>query len=119
MQVIVDDNCVQQSESTGYAYTTILLKSGAVQYGLSSTGYEQISQERVESRGMGVDEIYLRQVFAIHSPGFAWQGASMAGLSPTDTELAKAANWDRVATYNQNCKFAALIHEIPDAWDIV
>lgn len=118
LQVIVDDNCIKQSESGGYTYTTILLKPGALQIGFSTNGYETISYERVEARGMGVDEVYLRQVFAIHSPGFAWQGASMAGLSPTDTELAKASNWNRVASLAQNCKFAALLHDIPAAWNI-
>ena len=119
LQVIVDDNCIQQSESSGYAYTTLLLKPGALQVGFSGNGYGSISYNRVEDRGMGVDEIFLRTVFAIHSPCFAWVGASMAGLSPTNNELAKAANWNRVASYAQNAKFCALIHEIPDAWDIV
>lgn len=118
MEVIVDDNCIRQSESGGYAYTTLILKPGAIQVGYSSNGYESLSYDRVEDRGMGVDQVFSRSVFAVHSPGFAWQGASMAGLSPTNTELAKAANWDRVASSAQNCKFTALIHEVPDAWEV-
>jgi hypothetical protein len=118
MEVIIDDNCIRQSESGGYAYTTMLLKPGAVQVGYSSAGYESLSYDRIESRGMGVDEVYSRSVFALHSPGFAWQGASMAGLSPTNNELAKAVNWNRVASNAQNCKFTALIHEVPDAWEV-
>lgn len=118
MQVIVDDNCIRQAESGGYAYTTILLKPGALQVGYSSAGYETLSYNRVEDRGMGVDEAFSRSVFALHSPGFAWVGASMAGLSPTNNELAKGANWNRVASNAQNCKWAALIHEVPDAWEI-
>lgn len=118
MEVIVDDNCIRQAESGGYAYTTLLLKPGAMQVGYSSAGYESISYDRVEGRGMGVTQVYSRSVFAVHSPGFAWQGASMAGLSPTNNELAKGANWDRVASSAQNCKWAALIHEVPDAWEV-
>ena len=67
---------------------------------------------------MGVSQVFSRSVFGIHSPGFAWQGASMAGLSPTNNELAKAANWNRVASSAQNAKWCALIHEVPDAWEV-
>jgi hypothetical protein len=116
MQVIVDDNITRASESGGYSYYTFLLKPGAVQYGLSSVNYEPTSFDRIEDRGMGVDVMYTRRVFAMHYPGFAWQEASVAGLSPTYTELAKGANWDRVASSNQLCRFAALLHEIPSAW---
>lgn len=118
MEVIVDDNVVRQSESGGYAYYTFVFKPGALKMGTSSVGYEPTSMERVEGRGMGVDELYTRTVFALHSPGFAWVGASVAGSSPTDSELAKGANWNRVASSAQNCKFACLIHEVPDAWEI-
>jgi len=118
MEVIVDDNLVRMSESGGYAYYTYLFKPGAIHMGSSSVGYEPTSIERVEGRGMGVEELYTRTVFAFHVDGFAWQGASMAGLSPTDDELAKGSNWNRVASNAQNCKWAALLHEIPDDWEV-
>ncbi|MCP3680465.1 MAG: hypothetical protein GY782_09550, partial [Gammaproteobacteria bacterium] len=98
MEVIVDKNLPILS-TTPNVYLTVIYKAGALQFGQSSARYEPTSIERVEGVGMGVTEIHTRRVFAIHPAGSAWLNASVAGVSPTDIELATAANWDRA--YNQ------------------
>ncbi len=98
MEVIVDKNLPILS-TTPNVYLTVIYKAGALQFGQSSARYEPTSIERNEKIGMGVDEVHTRRVFSIHPAGSAWLGASVVGVSPTDIELATAANWDRV--YNK------------------
>jgi len=98
MEVIVDKNLPILSTSPN-VYLNVIYKTGALQFGQSSARYEPTSLERNEGVGMGVTEVHTRRVFSVHPVGGAWQGASVAGISPTDAELAAAANWDRV--YNK------------------
>jgi len=94
MNLIVDDNVTE----AGGVYTSILFKSGSVQYGVGSTDYLPTELERDATTGFGIDNIYSRRVFSLHPVGFSWADSSVAGTSPTDAELATAANWDR--SYN-------------------
>jgi len=98
MEVIVDKNLPIISTSPN-VYLTVVYKSGALQFGQSSAHYEPTSIDRDEKKGMGITEVHTRRVFTVHPVGAAWQDSSVAGVSPTDAELANAANWDRV--YNQ------------------
>jgi hypothetical protein len=77
-------------------YDTYLLKAGAMQYGVTSEGYEPTEVYREPGQGFGIDQFYTRRVFAIHPVGYEWLEGSVAGTSPTDAELATAANWSKV-----------------------
>jgi hypothetical protein len=92
MQVLVDRNL---PVDTG-VYDSYLLKAGAFQYGLSTTGYLPTEIDRDATTGFGIDNLYTRRTFGIHPVGFAWQEDTVTGVSPSDAELATAANWDRV-----------------------
>lgn len=117
MEVIVDRRLPKTAESAGYKYTTLIFKAGAFQMGMSTIGYEPTSIDRDETKGMGIDQLFTRRVYSIHPIGFAWQESSVTGVSPTNTEIETAANWDRVFDA-ENCRFVAFIHEIPATWNI-
>jgi len=92
MQVIVDRNL---PVDTG-VYDSYIFKAGALQYGLSTVGYLPTEIDRTASTGFGIDTLYTRRTFGIHPVGFSWLEDTVTGVSPSDAELATAANWDRV-----------------------
>lgn len=92
MRVIIDDRL---PNALG-VYDTYIFKAGALQLGVSSMNYEPTSLDRNEGTGFGIDELYTRRVLAIHPTGWEWLEGSVAGTSPTNAELALAANWSRV-----------------------
>jgi len=108
MEVIEDRNAPLASSD----YSSILLKAGALQMGVSSQGYLPTELNREPLDGFGIDQLITRRTFAITSPGFASLEAGFAGLTPTDAELITAAAWNRV--YNaENCPFVSLRHTLP------
>jgi len=111
MEVIVDRRMPTSTNSNGTEYTSYMYKAGALQFGQTSRGYEATSTDRDESKGMGIDKLYTRRVYTIHPTGFAFQSSSVAGESPTNTELEAAANWDRVFE-KENIGIVAYIHGI-------
>lgn len=102
--VIVDDSLVVSS-----VYWTVLFKAGAFGYGESFTNYVPTETDRDPSASGGQTLYYTRRVFLMHPAGFAWtDAAAMTTDSPTNAELAAAAQWDRVATSIKNVGFAVL-----------
>jgi hypothetical protein len=93
MQVIVDRNMPVNST----AYDSYIFKANAFQFGLSTFGYQATEIDRNPGTGFGIDVLYTRRVFGIHPVGFAWEEDTVTGdISPSDANLALAANWDRV-----------------------
>jgi hypothetical protein len=109
MLVIVDDNL---TTSTAGVYVTILFGTGAVGYAITPprTGFGT-ELWRVPSAGNGGGQTTLHSRFdvAIHPLGFAFTGASVAGVSPTQAELALAANWTRAYSQRKSVPLAFLI----------
>ena len=95
MDLIIDDNVTV----AGGVYTSILFKSGAIQYGVGSTDYVPTELERDASTGFGIDKVYSRREFSAHPVGFSWSDSSVGGTTPTNAELALATNWTRA--YNK------------------
>lgn len=107
-RVIVDDNC----PVSGSAYTTYLFGPGAVgaAYGTPKVPSEV---ERNALIGGGQEYLVTRRKFIMHIRGIAWDASSgdPAGPTPTNAELALAANWKRV--YNQKLiRVVRFIHKI-------
>jgi hypothetical protein len=107
MEVIVDRNA---PETTG-VYDSIIFKAGAFQVGQTANGYLPTELYRRPYKGFGIDELWTRRTYGIHPVGTAWQEASVAGVTPTDAELATATNWDRVFE-KENMRMVALKHKI-------
>lgn len=109
MAVIVDDSL---TTATAGVYVTILFGPGAVGYAVAPprTGYGT-ELWRVPSAGNGGGQTTLHSRFdvAFHPLGFAFTGASVAGVSPTQAELALAANWTRAYAQRKSVPLAFLI----------
>jgi hypothetical protein len=92
-RVIVDDSCPLANGN----YTTYLFGPGSVAYG---EGTPKIPTEYLRSplvgNGSGQETIVTRREFIFHPRGVRWTSSSMAGSSPTNAELATAANWAKV-----------------------
>ena len=103
-RVIVDDGCpVDQG-----VYTTYLFGEGAIAYG---NGAAPVPTETDRDSLQGDDILINRKHFILHPRGVAFQDAAVVGSSPTNAELANAANWSRVYE-NKNIRIAAFTHTI-------
>lgn len=91
-RVIVDDSVPVANGN----YTTYLFGPGAVAYGegmpKSPTAY---TRNELAGNGSGQETITTRREYIFHPRGLKWTGNSMAGSSPTNTELATGANWSK------------------------
>jgi hypothetical protein len=56
--------------------------------------------------------LHSRLDVAIHPLGFAWTGASVAGVSPTQAELATASNWTRVYSQRKSIPLVFLVSKL-------
>jgi len=107
MAVIVDRSAPLSST----VYSSILLKPGALQFGVSSQGYIPTEMERDALDGFGIDRLITRRAFAIHPVGFSAVESGFAGITPTDAELILTGAWDRV--YNaENSPIVVVKHKL-------
>lgn len=90
-RIIVDDTLPVAS---GTDYTTYMFGPGTVAYGEGQPKYP-IAHTRNElaGNGYGQETITVRREFILHPRGLKWTSTSMAGSSPTNTELATGSNW--------------------------
>lgn len=104
--VIVDDGCpVETFDTTGKAYTSYLFGSGAIGMG---DGAAPVPTETDRDSLAGDDILVNRRHYILHPRGVKFTDSSVAGASPTNAELATAANWTRV--YEQkNVRLVQLI----------
>jgi len=103
-RVIVDDGCPVNVN----VYTTYLFGEGAIAYG---NGAAPVPTETDRDSLKGDDILINRKHFILHPRGVAFQDAAVVGSSPTNLELANAANWSRVYE-NKNIRIAAFIHKL-------
>ncbi len=108
-QVIRDDDC----DNDGTNFYTYLLARDALAWG-EGTPRVPVEVERRPEKGDGggIEELWTRRQFCLHPKGFQWLSASMVGPSPTNAELANAANWDRVAPERKQVGIAALVSTV-------
>jgi hypothetical protein len=55
-----------------------------------------VEVERQALKGMGQEYIVNRRQWVMHPRGVKWLGGTQAGVTPSNTELATATNWQRV-----------------------
>lgn len=103
-RVIVDDSMPVSSGT----YTTYIFGAGAIGEG---DGAAPVPTETDRDSLQGDDILINRQHFILHPRGVAFQNASVAGTSPTNTELQAAANWGRVYE-NKNIRIVAFKHKL-------
>lgn len=95
--VIVDDGSPAVAGSNRTEYSTYLFGRGAFGFGEGQARVPvEVEREASQGNGQGVETLYSRRVVALHPRGVSFEEGSMAGESPTNAELALAANWNRV-----------------------
>ena len=85
-RVIVDDSIAAASG----VYPIYFFGNGAFSYN-ENAAMAKVETERDAQKGF--DNIYSRRFFTMHPRGMQWLGASVAGDTPTNAELALKANW--------------------------
>lgn len=117
-RVIVDDGMPVRNgttSGTNTVFTSVLFGDGAVAKGaarLDTPVQGGFGTEGVEfaRSALGSDtHLINRRRFILHVRGVKWAGASMAGQSPTNAELALAANWTRVYEA-KNVRVVGILH---------
>lgn len=108
LAVILDDSL---TPATGI-YTTILFGPAAVGFAVTPprTGYgTELWRVPSAGNGGGQPTLHSRLNVAIHPLGFKFTGASVAGESPTQAEVALAANWTRAVSQRKSVPLAFLV----------
>ena len=96
--VLEDDSMTVVAGTNSPAYHTYLLGVGSIGFGSSIANIlpEEVERKAGGGNGIGTETVYTRRVFSLHPRGFDFLQASVAGATASNTELALAANWNRV-----------------------
>jgi len=116
-RVVVDDNLPTRAGTTdGTVYTSFLFGNGAFARGAApldgealqaGTGTEGVELARVP---LDSDTVLInRRRYILHPRGVKFTSSSVAGDTPTNAELATAANWTRVFEA-KNVRIVAVTH---------
>jgi len=116
-RVIIDDGLPTETIDGRTVYSTFLFGAGALAYGIGNDntpiegGFGTWQLEM--SREALAHESYLitRWKNIIHPRGVKWTESSVAGVSPTNAEIATAANWTRVFEA-KNVRMVKIRHNI-------
>ncbi len=97
-RVFVSDQLPVDTTVPSYPiYTTVLFGMSSFGYGTGSPIMPvEVDRTALSGNGSGQETIVSRVTTSYHPNGFNWVGASMAGVSPTNAELADPTNWDRI-----------------------
>jgi hypothetical protein len=93
--VIVDDGMPVSGAGATRIFTTYIFGPGAIGYGERSPKVP-VEVERQALKGMGQEYIVNRRQWVMHPRGVKWLGGTQAGVTPANSELATATNWQRV-----------------------
>jgi len=95
--LIVDDSLPAVAGTNRVTYTSVLSTPGALKFGSGAPATPvEVTRIALAGNGEGQEVLTTRQHFGLHPAGIKWTSSSMAGKSPTWTELTTAANWNRV-----------------------
>lgn len=105
-RVIVDDGApVIAGTTSGFRYVTLMFGAAAFGYGEGAPEVPtEVEREASQGNGGGVETLWSRKTWLIHPLGHKFTSNTVTGptgktvnnISPTDANLALAANWERV-----------------------
>ena len=108
--VIRDDSVLVTGTGPTAKYWTYLIGKDALAFGEGSARVPvETYRYPAQGNGGGVEELWSRRELVMHPKGMQFVVGGMAGLSPTNAELAAAAAWARVAPERKQVKLAALV----------
>ncbi len=102
--ILQDDACVTTGQST--VYNCYLLGMGSILEGTKATPRPYYMDYDPETLG-GIEKLYTNGARIFHPNGFSINISNIATESPTNTELATAANWSLVVNH-KNAPFAKI-----------
>lgn len=105
-RIMVDDGApVIAGSISGFRYVSMLFGAGAFGYGEGTpTVPTEVSRKAEGGNGGGVETLWSRKTWLVHPLGHSFTSNTVsgpvapknpAGISPTDSDLRLAANWDR------------------------
>lgn len=97
MRVVEDKKLPAIAGTTsGIRYVSVLYRAGVFGYadGLA-TRPVAVEFDELAANGAGIETLIERKQWLIHPEGYRWTESSVAGASPTESEYALAANWQR------------------------
>lgn len=104
-RIIIDDGApVIAGTTSGYRYVSMLFGAAAFGYGEGHPEVPvEVEREAAQGNGGGVENLWSRKTWLIHPLGHTFTSNTVTGptgktvnnISPTDANLALAANWDR------------------------
>ena len=90
-------------------YLSVFFGQGAFGYGEGTPAVPvELERKPGGGNGGGAEVLWERKTFILQPAGFSWKGSNNQNLSPTATQYAAAANWERVFDRKQ-VPFAAVI----------
>jgi hypothetical protein len=108
-KVIVDDGVPAVAGTNRIMYWTFLVGMNAIGWAESPPAVPtETIRKPDQGNGGGVEELWSRRQYIMHPYGIKFTSSSLAGKSPTNTELATAANWDRVVVERKQVSLALL-----------
>lgn len=118
LEVIVDDGVPTETVDSKTVYHTFVFGRGAVAMGVARVneapiegGHGTWEVEFARNALAGQNILINRRRFILHPRGIKWTSASVAGLSPTNAEMATATNWVRVYE-EKNIRIVKIRHNI-------
>jgi len=96
--IVSDDMPVVAGTTNGFRYTSILFGRGAIGYaeGTPTELPVEIWSQPLLGNGAGIQSIGERKRMIVHPFGYQFTSNTVTGLSPSNANLALAANWNRV-----------------------
>jgi len=89
-------------------YTSYIVGGGMFGWGTGAPKMpEEVERVAGTGNGAGSENLWTRRNYSLHPYGFSFTNASVASVSPTNTEFELAANWTR-NTVRKRVPFAAL-----------
>lgn len=116
-RVVVDDSLPVTIDNGKNVYSSYLFGEGAFAMGVSTNdepvdgGWGTWQFEYSRDAAAGVNKLFNRRRFILHPRGVKWTSASMAGQSPTNSELEDGTNWTRVFE-QKNVRMVKIVHNI-------
>jgi hypothetical protein len=106
-RIIIDDGAPRVGTGNSTVYTTYFFGQGAIGY---AEGSPKVPVEIEREAKKSQDVLINRRQFIMHPRGVRWIGTA-AATTPSNAELATAANWERVFEL-KNIPIVALKHRI-------
>ncbi len=108
--VVEDDGCRTVTGTNRTKYWSYLVGPGAIAWAESPPANAvAVENDEAAGNGAGGETLYTRRQFALHPPGIKWTDSSVTGNFPSNADLVKAANWDRVYEERKQIPLAALV----------